>query len=69
MCIRDRRGNSFIRAAMPDVFSTAEKWRYCDNYWVLPSDKTIEMCIRDSFYGIALNIVHIAHINNLRHFL
>ena len=34
-------GNSFIRAAMPDVFSTAEKWRYCDNYWVLPSDKTI----------------------------
>ena len=34
-------GNSFIRAAMPDVFSTAEKWRYCDYYWVLPSDKTI----------------------------
>ena len=41
-------GNSFIRAAMPDVFSTAEKWRYCDNYWVLPSDKTIV----EPVYGI-----------------
>ena len=31
-------GNSFIRAAMADNFSNAEKWRYCSNYWVLPSD-------------------------------
>lgn len=30
-------GNSYIRAAMSDSFSKAEKWRYCSNFWVLPS--------------------------------
>ena len=38
---KSEKFQTIIRAAMPDVFSTAEKWRYCDNYWVLPSDKTI----------------------------
>lgn len=31
-------GNSFMRAAMSDSFSNAEKWRYCSNYWVLPAN-------------------------------
>lgn len=30
-------GNSFMRAAMSDSFSNAEKWKYCSNYWVLPA--------------------------------
>ncbi len=47
-------GNSFIRAAMPDVFSTAEKWRYCDNYWVLPSDKTIVEPVYGNMHCLAL---------------
>jgi len=47
-------GNSFIRAAMPDVFSTAEKWRYCDNYWVLPSDKTIVEPVTGIYHCLAL---------------
>lgn len=34
-------GNSFIRAAMADLFAEADKWKYCTNFWVLPSDKTI----------------------------
>ena len=29
-------GNSYVRAAMSDAFSSAEKWRYCSNYWLLP---------------------------------
>lgn len=31
-------GNSFMRAAMSDSFSGADKWHYCSNYWVLPSE-------------------------------
>lgn len=34
-------GNSFLRAAMSDAFSSADIWRYCDNYWVLPADKVV----------------------------
>ena len=30
-----------LRDMKSPISSTAEKWRYCDNYWVLPSDKTI----------------------------
>lgn len=48
-------GNSFIRAAMSDSFSKSEKWRMCDNFWVLPSDKVIvEPILRDiPLFGIA----------------
>lgn len=31
-------GNAFLRAAMSDAFAESEKARYCDNFWVLPSD-------------------------------
>lgn len=30
-------GNSYVRAAMTDADPGAEKWRWCDNFWVLPS--------------------------------
>lgn len=31
-------GNSFIKAALPSSVSRTELWKWCDNYWVLPSD-------------------------------
>lgn len=40
-------GNSFLRAAMSDTFSSADIWRYCDNYWILPADKVVV----DPVYG------------------
>lgn len=31
-------GNGFIRAAMPSSYkSDTEKWRWCDNFWAIPS--------------------------------
>lgn len=30
-------GNSYVRAAMTDADPAAEKWRWCDNFWVLPA--------------------------------
>lgn len=32
-------GNSFVRAAMSETFTTGSKYRFCDNFWVLPADK------------------------------
>lgn len=31
-------GNSYIRAAMPEAFKGADKYKYCSNYWVLPAN-------------------------------
>lgn len=31
-------GNSFIKAAVPSSLRGKELWKWCDNYWVLPSD-------------------------------
>lgn len=30
-------GNAFMRAAMPDTFKSMPKWKYCDNFWSIPS--------------------------------
>lgn len=48
-------GNSFIRAAMSDVFKDSEKWKYCDNFWVLPANYTevVPMNGRIPLFGIA----------------
>lgn len=32
-------GNAYIKAAISDTFSKKEIWRWCDNYWVLPSNR------------------------------
>ena len=35
-------GNAFVRAAMGDHLAPdALKWKYCDTYWNLPSDKVV----------------------------
>lgn len=34
-------GNSYMRAAMADVFKDAVRWKYCSNYWVLPSQHVV----------------------------
>lgn len=31
-------GNAFVRAAMPDTFKDMPKWKYCDNFWSIPSN-------------------------------
>lgn len=31
-------GNAFVRAAMADTFKDADKFRWCSNYWVIPTD-------------------------------
>lgn len=31
-------GNAFMRAAMSDVFKEQPKWKYCDNFWSIPSN-------------------------------
>lgn len=31
-------GNSYIRAAMSEVFQDSDKFKYCSNYWVLPAN-------------------------------
>lgn len=31
-------GNSFIKVAVPSSLRGKELWKWCDNYWVLPSD-------------------------------
>ena len=48
-------GNSFIRAAMSESFVSADKWRYCNNFWVLPSDKIVIEPVRGNIplFGIA----------------
>ena len=32
-------GNSFVRAAMSEAFTSGDKFRYCSHFWVLPADK------------------------------
>lgn len=48
-------GNSYLRAAMADTFASAEKWRYCSNFWELPADKVdiTGKLGRVPLYGIA----------------
>lgn len=31
-------GNAYIKAAVSDTYARREMWKWCDNYWVLPSD-------------------------------
>lgn len=47
-------GNSYMRAAMADVFSGAARWKYCSNYWVLPSQHVVVEPIKNiPLFGIA----------------
>ena len=47
-------GNTFLRAAMPEVFTDdAPKCQYCDNYWVLPADK-MQVIPNDTGRGVPI---------------
>lgn len=48
-------GNAFMRAAMPDVFQNQAKWKYCDNFWCIPSNwmKVIQTTSKVPIFGIA----------------
>ena len=43
-------GNSFIRAAMGD-FTNVQRWRFCNNFWVLPSEM---VKINNATYNVPL---------------
>lgn len=50
-------GNSFIRAAVPGMFSGNKNlWKWCSNYWVLPADKVVINPQRSNIplFGIAV---------------
>lgn len=47
-------GNSYIKAAVPEVFTNSEtpKYKNCRNYWVLPCNKvSIELNFNATIYG------------------
>lgn len=48
-------GNAFMRAAMSDSFMNLPKWKYCDNFWSLPSQwmTVVQGANRIPLFGIA----------------
>lgn len=56
-------GESFWRAAMPDSISAdALKFRWCDNFWVLPSDK---VSIQLNYQGGLVPLFGIAEVDEI----
>ena len=48
-------GNAFMRAAMADTFKDMPKWKYCDNFWSIPSNwvKVVPAGTKIPLFGIA----------------
>lgn len=48
-------GNAFMRAAMADTFKDMPKWKYCDNFWCIPSNwmRVIPAGTKIPLFGIA----------------
>lgn len=48
-------GNAFMRAAMSDSFQNLPKWKYCDNFWCIPSNfmRVVQADTKIPLFGIA----------------
>lgn len=48
-------GNAYMRAAMADAFKDQPKWKYCNNFWSIPSNwmKVVPAAAKTPMFGIA----------------
>lgn len=48
-------GNAFMRAAMAETFVNQPKWKFCDNFWCIPSNwiKVVQASAKIPLFGIA----------------